>query len=279
MSQCRAPDTIPMNADAFAPRDDTALYWLAGAGFLLNSRGKTILVDPVLTTRVEQPNVCETGLPLLVDYPIDAKSIPMVDAVLYTHIDNDHLGPVTAGILMALDPLFVGTPLVCQTLMDRGVKRYHSGNAGDITTIGTCIVEITPADHPWQLLDPWNYGRAFEPGDCCGFKITTPDGTFLFTGDTRLMKAHLDIAGIDVLALDVSRCRYHLGVDGAAVLANSLEDAILIPYHYGTFDCPDNVAHNGDPRDVLARVKNAAARTRNLAPGQPFVIANGREMQ
>ena len=63
----------------------------------------------------------------------------------------------------------------------------------------------------------------------------------------------------------------------AITLANSLSDAILVPYHYGTFDAPDAVAQCGDPEDVLDKINNGRERVRNLAPGQPLLMKDGKE--
>ena len=46
--QARAPKTQPFGGAAFGPSDGTTLRWLGMAGFLINSRGTTIMVDPLL---------------------------------------------------------------------------------------------------------------------------------------------------------------------------------------------------------------------------------------
>ena len=46
--QAHAPATQPFGAEAFAPTDQTVLRWLGMAGFLVNSRGTTIMIDPLL---------------------------------------------------------------------------------------------------------------------------------------------------------------------------------------------------------------------------------------
>jgi hypothetical protein len=46
--QARAPRTQPFGGEAFGPTDGTTLRWLGMAGFLINSRGTTIMVDPLL---------------------------------------------------------------------------------------------------------------------------------------------------------------------------------------------------------------------------------------
>ena len=44
--QAKAPTTQPFGEEAFEPSDATVLRWLSMAGFLINSRGTTIMIDP-----------------------------------------------------------------------------------------------------------------------------------------------------------------------------------------------------------------------------------------
>jgi L-ascorbate metabolism protein UlaG (beta-lactamase superfamily) len=286
--QCIAPAAQKMTAEDFGPAGNTRLFWLGQAGFMLNVRGIIFLVDPLLAARSGAPLLCETGDELFGPWPLDLKEIPRLDAVLYTHTDNDHLGPETAEFLMHLDPVFIGTPHCKDRLQELGAfpvrclsgipqsgapKRGKNGNTFDM---GGAVIELLPADHPWQLSDPDKYSMVFGPEDCCGFKITTPDGVFVFPGDTRLMKHHIELRDVTVLALDVSRDPYHLGLQGAAALANSLKDALLVPCHYGTFRS-GALAHSGDPEEVLGRIEGGGRRGRILAPGQPLILRGGKE--
>src|SRR4051812_43462431 len=94
--QARAPQTQPFGAEAFQPHDQTVLRWLGMAGFLLNSRGTTLMIDPLLGG---------FDMPVMIDFPLAPDAVPALDAVLVTHSDNDHysvatcrqLAPVTAG--------------------------------------------------------------------------------------------------------------------------------------------------------------------------------------
>ena len=271
MDQVRARKTVPMTAEAFFAYDDTRLYWLGGAGFMLNVRGVILLIDPVLTMR--EDGCSENGLKMFDAYPLDAHDVPQADIVLYTHRDDDHLGPVTAGILAPKTSLFVCTRNASERLNElTGIRGCFTGRTGDRMCIKGIGIEFTPADHPWQLIDPDRFGAPFGPDDCCGFIIDTPDERFRFPGDTRLMPEHLSYEGIDVLALDVSRCIYHLGTAGAAAMANRHKDALLVPYHYGTYACPEEPAHNGDPDEVFQKVNGASERKRMLAPGEMMII-------
>lgn len=280
MPQVSAKETIPMTREAFDMIPDTRLYWLGGSGFLLNVRGTIILIDPVLVTLPGEKR-CETGLPMLVDFPISAYDVPRVDLLLFSHADSDHLGPVTTPILMKHDPLVIGSVFVRDTVQKLTGKkpRALAAKAGAELSVANVEIKLTPCDHSWQLCNPARYETIYGPDDCLGFQITTPDGTFFFMGDTRLMKEHLAISGVDVFALDVSRCKYHLGIDGSSVMANSLKDALLIPYHYGTYDRPQVDAHSGDPQEVLPKVIDGEKRARIMAPGECLIMSEGKEKQ
>jgi len=281
LKQVIAPKTIPVMQEAFKQIEETSITWLAGASFLINARGTIILIDPVLTTQPDDSRMSETGLKLLVDNPISARVIPKVDVVLYTHSDDDHLAAETAKILSKLTPTFIGPPPVFEKLAKLNINPKNSVTCrtGDIYKFGEATIEIVPADHPWQLLDLAKFGKPFRLGDCCGFIVTTPDARSYFPGDTRLMEEHLAIKDLDVLALDASVCTYHLNHYNAVVLANTMKNALLIPFHYGTYDEPDSLALNGDPEDIITHVNNGYNRFRYFAPGRSLKMKDKREIK
>ena len=61
--QARAPRTQPFGAEAFEARDGTVLRWLGMAGFLINSRGTTLMLDPLLGG---------FDMPVMIEFPIAA---------------------------------------------------------------------------------------------------------------------------------------------------------------------------------------------------------------
>ena len=73
--QAKAPATKPFGADAFKKRNTTTVRWLGMAGFLINSRGTTMMVDPLLEG---------FDMPIMIEFPIAPKSVPKLDAVGYT---------------------------------------------------------------------------------------------------------------------------------------------------------------------------------------------------
>lgn len=46
--QAKAPPTQPFGKEAFGSSKETTIRWLGMGGFLINSRGTTIMVDPLL---------------------------------------------------------------------------------------------------------------------------------------------------------------------------------------------------------------------------------------
>lgn len=79
--QAKAPTTQPFGPEAFEPAEDTVLRWLGMAGFLINSRGTTLMIDPLRHG---------FDMPIMIGMPIATADVPHLDAVLVTHSDNDH---------------------------------------------------------------------------------------------------------------------------------------------------------------------------------------------
>lgn len=268
-----AAKTQFLEKEAFEQINHTEIRWLGGTGFMINARGSVLMIDPLLIVKNDNgKKTCEEGLELLIDFPIDAKDVPNLDILLYTHADDDHLGRDTAKELANLKPQIFGPPLAFVRLARAGVdpEIVEICRYGDVIEHGSFRIEVIKADHPWQLQDPDRYGKPLRVEDAVGFIITTPDGVFLFPGDTRLMEDHLKLRYLDIdfLALDVSKCQYHLNILGATTLANLIDKALLTPYHYGTYFAPTIPAHCGDPEDVFVNVKNREKRERTTAPGQ-----------
>ncbi|WP_274652169.1 MBL fold metallo-hydrolase [Paenibacillus humicola] len=275
--QFSAPPTRPIADDAFAASDRTSLWWLTGAGFLINVRGTLLMIDPVITMKTGSGDFCELGHRMLVPLPITADRVPRLDAVLYTHIDDDHLAPLTAPALAHAGGLYGGPAIAVRELVRLGIpeERTRALSIGETFRVGQAEITLTRADHSWQEQDPAKFGTPYGPEDCCGFLIRTPDGVIWHTGDSRLLPEHLQMNGVDVLLLDVSNDPYHFGAEAAVMLANHYADADLIAHHYGTYDAPEALPFNGDPSKLAPRIDGSADRLHILAPGERFTLNGG----
>ena len=260
--QAKAPPTHPFGAEAFGPSDGTTLRWLGMAGFLINSRGTTLMVDPLLEG---------FDMPLIITFPIAAKDVPRLDAVLVTHSDNDHYSVPTNKTLASVTRTFHSTHYV-DTLMKRDRLRSVGHGIGDKFEVGPVRVTVTPADHAWQNARPGTSARVIKNQDSAGFWIETPDGTIWAPGDSRLIpEHHLRMPAPDAMLFDFSDSEWHFGLAGAVRMANAYPDTPLLLYHWGSVNAPNFTPFNGDPWTLFALVKNPG-RIRVLAPGEAFTL-------
>lgn len=259
--QARAPQTQPFGPEEFAPAEGTVIRWLGNAGALLNSRGTTLMIDPLLKGY---------DLPLLIDYPIEPEAVPALDAVLLTHSDNDHFSRATCEAIGARCRGYHGPHYVASLVRELGLPGMGHG-IGESFAVGGVTVTLTPADHAWQNDNPGLADRVFQPEDFCGFRLDTPDGSVWAVGDSRLMPEHLTMKTPDAILFDFSDNSWHIGLDNAVRLANAYPHTPLILWHWGSVDAPDMDPFNGDPAELKRRISNPE-RALALAPGQAYEL-------
>lgn len=259
--QARPPATQPFGAMAFAKTDKTVIHWLGNAGFLINSRGTNLMVDPLLQG---------FDMPIMIDIPIAPQNVPHLDAVLITHADNDHYSIPTLKDLAAVTKAFHSTVYVDSLMKNQGFPSFGH-DIGDEFKVGSMTVKLTPADHDWQNSFPGAADRFFHKKDCTGFWIETLDGNIWATGDSRLMSEHLTMPPPDAIFFDFSDSEFHFTFEGAVKLANAYPNTPLLLCHWGTIDAPDFSPFNGDPEQLINKVVNPE-RIVLLAPGEPYQL-------
>ena len=260
--QAKAPLTKPFNAAAFKPSTTTTIRWLGMAGFLVNSRGTTFMIDPLLEGY---------DLPLLMDFPIKPKDVPHLDAVFATHSDNDHYSVATFNDLAKVTIAFHSTIYVDSLMKNEGLNSFGHF-IGDTFRVNKVSVRLTLADHAWQNSFPKPGQRYYEPGDACGFWFNTPDGSIWAPGDSKFMQEQLHMPIPDAILFDYSEdAAFHSGLEGAVKIANAYPNTPLILGHWGFVDAPDFNPFNGDPKNLKDRVINPG-RIYVLAPGEPFML-------
>ena len=251
---------VPITEKAFEMKDGTEIYWLGNAGALINSRGTTFMIDPVLSG---------FDMPLLIDMPLTEDQIPHLDSVLLTHCDNDHYSRTTCKALAPVVSEFHATRYVASLLENElGISGKGHG-IGDHFTIGNVRIMLTPAWHNWQNESPKHHIREFTREDYCGFWLDTPDGVLWAVGDSRLLEEHLHMPTPDAILFDFSDSRWHIGLEGAVKLANAYPKTPLILWHWGTVDAPEWKEFNGNPEELRGRVVNPE-RVIALNPGDAY---------
>jgi L-ascorbate metabolism protein UlaG (beta-lactamase superfamily) len=259
--QAKAPTTQPFGKEAFAKSKTTVLRWLGMGGYLINSRGTTLMVDPLLK---------DFDMTVMIDFPIKTEDVPTLDAILVTHSDNDHYSIPTNRDLKAVTKSYRSTPYVDSLMKAEGFPSFGY-NPHEKFKVGVVAVTLTSADNAWQNAYPGAAKRIFKNEDCTGFLIETPDGTIWATGDSRLMPEHLAMQAPDAILFDWNDSEWHFTFEGAVKLANAYPNTILLLNHWGSVDAPDFAPFNADPEELKKKVINPE-RIRVLAPGEPFTL-------
>ena len=216
--QAMPPETVPITRDAFENKENTVVRWLGGAGIMLNSRGTALMIDPLLEG---------FDMDLLINMPILPNAVPKVDAVLVTHIDNDHFSRPTCKNLLSVCASYHAPQYVAEEMRKEGIP----GTGHDIHesfSVNNVKITLTPADHDWQNDVPEFQYRHWEKRDYCGFWLETTDGIVWTPGDSRLLEEQLHMPEPDVILFDFSDNEYHITFEGAVKLANTYPHAELI---------------------------------------------------
>lgn len=259
--QAIAPRTICFGKQAFDYVEHTEIRWLAGAGIFINSRGTTVMIDPVLEG---------FDMPLLIDPPISCETIPSLDALLVTHIDNDHFSRITCRKLKEVCSLYHAPHYVAEQMQEEGIQGIGH-EILETFPVKEVEITLTPALHNWQNgVKKYQY-REWKEEEYCGYWIDTVDGSIWLPGDSKLLDAHLQMHEPDVILLDFADNEWHIGLQGAITLANTYPHAQLICIHWGSVDAPDMSPFNGNPEDLINGVIHPE-RIHVLAPGEPYIL-------
>lgn len=260
--QAVAPKTIPMNKECFKKQEGTSIYWMESASLMMNSRGTNIMIDPLLEG---------FDLPLLIDMPILPCDIPSLDALLVTHIDNDHFSRDTCRDVKNICQSYHAPHYVANQMKEELGIDGIGHDIHENFMIGNVKVTLTPAWHNWQNESKKYQYREWKREDYCGYWFDTPDGTVWLPGDSRLLEEQLHYDEPDVILLDFADNSWHITLDGAVKLCNTYPNSDLICIHWGSVDAPDMSPFTGNPEDLAKRVINPE-RIQVLAPGEEYIL-------
>ncbi|MEX2784671.1 MBL fold metallo-hydrolase [Streptococcus sp. H49] len=244
--QAMPEKTVQLPQTAFDKIEGTEVYWLGNASILINSRGTIILIDPILDS---------FDMPLLIDMPIDSKKIPHVDALLISHIDNDHLSFETLNNIKEVTESFHAPAHVADVMAEEGFKTQEHA-VGATFKVNDVRITTTPTRHNWQnQMAKYQY-REWKEEEYVGFWLDTPDGTIWLPSDSQLLLEHLEMPQPDMILFDFSDNDWHITYAGAVKEANTYPDADLICIHWGSIDAATWNTFNGNPEDLIKDVVN-----------------------
>ena len=229
----------------------TRVRWLGHAALLLESGGRTVLIDPFLTGN---PKAAAT-----------ADQVP-ADLILVSHGHGDHVGDVVA-IARRTGATVASNYEISEWLQQppRSLTKVEGPQHGGSFVFDKAVrVKLTLAFHGSVLPDGGNGGNP------CGFIVTMPDGIKIYdAADTALFgdMALIGEEGLDLAILPIGDY-YTMGPDDALRAVTMLRPRFVLPIHYNTFP---PITQDADAWAV--RVKNeTTAQPVILKPGDWFDI-------
>jgi L-ascorbate metabolism protein UlaG (beta-lactamase superfamily) len=220
----------------------TTLRWLGHGCWLVNSGGKSILIDPFLN---DSPSA-----------PIKADAVKP-DYVLVSHGHFDHVADAAA-VANRTGATVVANYEICEWLGKQGVKNTEPMNVGGTIKLPFGSVKMTIAHHSSVLPDGTDGGN---PG---GFLLTTADGKLYFACDTALfydMKL-IGAVGLDIAVVPIGD-RFTMGPDDAVEAIKLLAPRRAVPSHYNTWP------------PIAQDAAAWAARVRSETKSEPVVVEPG----
>lgn len=222
------------------------ITYLGHSGFVLESDGITVLIDPYLTGNDMAPAKPEDFSPT---------------TILLSHAHNDHVGN-TVDIATRAGSTVIATFELATWLQQQGVENAVPANHGGTVQFEGGSTKLTPAWHT----SSYQTDRGFvAPGLPAGHVVRFGGKTIYFAGDTSLFLDMQLIADeeLDIAVLPIGD-HFTMGPKDAVKAAAMLRADTIIPCHYNTFPPIEQ-----DPQAFKAEVEEStASRVVVLVPGE-----------
>lgn len=226
-----------------------SIAWLGTAGFVVETKTVTLLVDPFVT----RPGITRLARRIVPDDLAIARHIPKarVDAVLCGHSHYDHVAdaPRIARITRAK---LVGSASTCAWGAAEGIpedRLVRIPSRGAIVRFDDVEVRFVPSRHgkiffgkvplpgevhgvPQLPARAWHY----RMGGAFGILIKTPEGSVYHNGSADLVDAELEGERADVLLVGLAGRK--TTENYVARLVNALDPKLVVPTHHDAFFAP-----------------------------------------
>jgi L-ascorbate metabolism protein UlaG (beta-lactamase superfamily) len=228
-----------LNLEAFLDSTKSQLVWLGHSASLIRMRGKTLLLDPMLSKAASPFQF--VGPKRFSEPPISVEELPQIDAVLISHDHYDHLDHASIKKLRGKTQKFYVPLGVGAHLRRWGVKKaqiveldwWDAAKLEDITLV------CTPARH--------FSGRGLNDRFktlWCSWVIESASGKIFFSGDTgygphfkQIGKKHgpFDLTLMECGQYDKHWPNIHMEPEQTFKAHQDLRGKRLMPLHWGAF--------------------------------------------
>jgi L-ascorbate metabolism protein UlaG (beta-lactamase superfamily) len=250
------------------------LWWLGQSGFLLQWKGKRILIDPYLSDSLSR-KYAATDKPhvRMSDRVLDPELLKNISVVTSSHNHTDHLDAETLIPVLKNNPQvkfiipeanrdFVADRVKCKREFPLGLNDGQSIFVDDFTFHGI------PAKH--------NEIERDANGNCrfMGFVLAFGEYKIYHSGDTLWfdeMVASLKPFAVDVALLPINgndparKVAGNLNCEEAAALGKAINAKWVIPCHYDMFEF-----NTADVKDFVKEAEKVKQPFRILQGGQMF---------
>lgn len=256
------------------------LWWLGQSGFLVQWRGRHLLLDPYLSESLtkkyaltDKPHIRMT------ECPIDPARLDFIDVVTSSHNHTDHLDQETLWPLMKANPAmtmilpeanraFVADRLQSDLHWPLGVNDGTSVSAKGFTFTG-----LAAAHEQLERDENGNYR-------CLGYLISFDDWTIFHPGDAvpyegmvENLLAYANGRTIDVALMPINGRLPERRVTGnfwgreSAEFAQAIEARLVIPMHYEMF-----TFNTETPEEFVSNCERLAQPYKVLRCGEPYTV-------